>query len=103
MNPYGAMQYHGSAPVLLTPTPLIHTLPQAIINLDPQWKWAIEYLEWNTDPSIIAEYIRTGQAKNIADGSFKILKGTAAFAIVGPNGQSGIYGMQRTPEPSYSQ
>jgi hypothetical protein len=99
----GKLQYHGSAPILPAPAAQIETLPRALLRLDPAWKWATEYLEWNTAPSEIAVYIRSGQVKGIADGSFKNQKGTVAFAIVGPDGHSRIYGMHRTPGPSYTQ
>ena len=38
-----------------------------------------------------------GQAKAITDGSCKLNKGTAAFAITTADGTRGIYGMHKTP------
>jgi hypothetical protein len=89
----GQLQYDGSAPILPTPVATIEYLPQ----------WATEYLEWNTPSSEMAAYIRSGQAKGIADGSFKNRKGTAVFAIVSPDGHSSIYGMHTTPGPGDAQ
>jgi hypothetical protein len=97
------LQYHGSSPLIVLPPTVCNTLHQAIHQLAPEWKWALEKMEWTIDPATLAQHIRNGTAKAIADGSYKEQKGTAAFAIVTADGSTGIYGMNRTPGPTATQ
>ena len=99
----GELQFRGSAPKQVQTTVRPQTLEAAIDTLEDEWCWAIEHIEWNVDPSSIANEIKAGTARAITDGSFKAQKGTAGFAIVDHTCKQGIYCMHRTPGPEYSQ
>ena len=93
----GEYRYFGSHRVVQDTKRAPDTLGEAIQDLENEWQWVFSFWEATIEPIELAQLIVEGKAKAITDGSCKLNKGTAAFAITTEDGTRGIYGMHKTP------
>ena len=79
---HGVTVLNGSPPQLPAAAPQM-SLFERIKKLPPTARWAVDFPECNDEGDDIASAICHGTARCVSNGSYKLLRGTAAFVIHG--------------------
>jgi hypothetical protein len=99
----GEIEYHKSARQLACP-PVVtpRNASQALLQLAPDWKWAVTHLKPPSSEDTLLHALRDGTALAITDGSFDPFtgRGAAAFCLSTADGKIYHTGAHETPGTS---
>ena len=73
------------------------TLQEAISQLPPSAKWAVQNCQIQDNGDTIADALRNGTAIGVSDGSYKLNFGTASWVLEGPTSHGRITGVSIIP------